>query len=584
MANNNNNHIKPPGTRFINSCRRARLRGRKCLIISLLLLLVAHQFFGNNNLQNWTYHYVYYISPDAVQQTSNNHHHPPPNNSSSSNFVAVVHDNDDDGAAAEEEEDPFDWKSYTTTCHVLENICRTPNREWFYFITSEENNDDGDQRRHHRRRHPQQPTITVNNPSSKVYIDVSPSIPKKTFSQLVSSSEEQQPQEEQCTVSPIRHHIVTTGLYSLMMGEYYQKIVLPFSLLMKEFEMHHHAKNMNNNRTSSCHHQPSNSNCSSSRRSRRNRYHSSYSSSSKRKGNNNVQLYHHFFEDESRDILPSQELYMNGIPYGHEGRLQSWALTDPSNCTCYHQLVFCGYLPHEEERNVEGWEKNITNLLPYSHIDYTKRNCSADWGTSAEQFTNEGCPTWQDLRTSLLQNYERNYPHLNDVITSYRANLIHAALQKGLTSSDENDDVANSFLRGDISKLSEWRIIGLAQRSDNRHWLNMNETLSQCISQFHEMKIVCVEVDVANLPTNFSSVVSSNNNNDEAIILTEVQEQLILYRSLNALVGIHGSHLTQGVLMPAGSIMMELFQWFPRDWGGYYIWGDGWTNCQGNPT
>ena len=598
------NHI--PLLFMLSKTRWARSLKRKCWIFSLLLLVVAHQFFANN-LKSLTY---YYISPvknsnEVTTAIVHHHHNHLKNNNSIGDYVLVQGNNfisssggsrhhsrigtidevDDsrlrrkDGTSSneipeddelhfsavssepplllendeEEEEDPFDWESYTTTCHVLENICRTPNKEWFYFEASKE--DDGDR----RRRHYKQPMITVMDPSSKVHIDVSsPSsiIPKPTFSQLSSS------EELQCTVSPIRHHIVTTGLYSQMMGEYYQKIVLPFSFLMREFDLHH----ARTNRTSHLHHHHP----SSSR---------SNNSFQRRKG---VQLYHHFFEDESRDILPSQELYMNGVPYGQQSRLQSWALTDPSNCTCYNQLVFCGYLPPEEERQNEGWEKNITKLLPFAMIDYTKYNCSAGWGTSAERFTNEGCPIWQDLRTSLIQNYERNNPHLNDDITAYRANLIYTALQQGLTSNDD-DDVANSFLREDVSKLSEWRIIGLAQRSDNRHWLNMNETLAQCISQYHEKKIVCVEVDVANLPTNFTSVVSNNKNN-EAIILTEVQEQLVLYRSINALIGIHGSHLTQGVLMPAGSIMMELFQWFPRDWGGYQIWGDGWTNCQGNPT
>lgn len=164
---------------------------------------------------------------------------------------------------------------------------------------------------------------------------------------------------------------------------------------------------------------------------------------------------------------------------------------------------------------------------------------------------------------------------MNNDITAYRKHLIYNALRESIS-----EDVASAFLGEDVSNnhAEVWRIIGLAQRSDNRQWLNINETIAQCNTQFHTNQIVCVEVDGANLPTNFVS----NNNNE---VLTAVQEQLVMYRSINALIGIHGSHLTQGVLMPSGSVMMEFFQWFPREeWGGVGLWGDGWTNTLTSPT
>jgi hypothetical protein len=156
---------------------------------------------------------------------------------------------------------------------------------------------------------------------------------------------------------------------------------------------------------------------------------------------------------------------------------------------------------------------------------------------------------------------------LNKDITAYRKHLIYNALLGSIT-----EEVASAFLGEDVSNnhAEVWRIIGLAQRADNRRWLNINETIAQCNTQFHTNQIVCVEVDVANLPTNFVG----NCNNE---VLTGIQEQLVMYRSIIALVGIHGSHLTQGVLMPSGSVMMEMFQWFPREeWGGvifisYYL-------------
>ena len=116
-------------------------------------------------------------------------------------------------------------------------------------------------------------------------------------------------------------------------------------------------------------------------------------------------------------------------------------------------------------------------------------------------------------------------------------------------------------------------------------WLNIKKHLEHCNSHYFDQQIVCIELDVESLPTNFVDVVSNQP-------LTAVDEQLVLYQSINALIcvlydetivlvfcyiaityfaslstGIHGSQLTQGILMPSNSIMVELFQWLPKDWG-----------------
>ena len=107
-------------------------------------------------------------------------------------------------------------------------------------------------------------------------------------------------------------------------------------------------------------------------------------------------------------------------------------------------------------------------------------------------------------------------------------------------------------------------------------WLNLDETLSHCNKKYYEKRLVCVEVDVEDLPTNFISAGSNS-------ALSSMDEQFILYRSIDALIGIHGSQLTQGILMPSNSVMVELFQWLPTHWG-ISVWGDGWTNQKNHPT
>jgi len=211
-------------------------------------------------------------------------------------------------------------------------------------------------------------------------------------------------------------------------------------------------------------------------------------------------------------------------------------------------------------------KENITTLRPATVIFASNTSCS---GMFPMDLTKLNCTVWQDCRMFLIQTYEHNNPTLNDDIETYRLKLINTALQS-LPSN-----LSHTFLR-ESAEQAQWRIIGLSQRSDYRQWLNINEILAYCNTQFYEKRIVCVEVDVANLPTNFTSVGINQQ-------LSEVDEQFVLYRSINALIGIHGSQLTQGVLMPTGSITMELFQWFPKNWN-YTLWGDGWTNSKTSPT
>jgi hypothetical protein len=65
-------------------------------------------------------------------------------------------------------------------------------------------------------------------------------------------------------------------------------------------------------------------------------------------------------------------------------------------------------------------------------------------------------------------------------------------------------------------------------------------------AQFRQSKIICIEVNMDNAASH-------------------VLQQAVIHGSLQALIGIHGSHFVNAVMMPPGATIMELLPWFP-DW------------------
>lgn len=204
-------------------------------------------------------------------------------------------------------------------------------------------------------------------------------------------------------------------------------------------------------------------------------------------------------------------------------------------------------------------------MRPHHRIpDNFEKHCDAGYSKKAKALENQHCNIWQDLRVSLIKMYESTHPNLHQDIQAYRKHLVAQALQ--------------AYFPGESYLQQDWKIVGLSQRSDRRKWININEVMTHCNNHYHLNGIVCVEVDVANLPTSF---IDTGRNQS----LTAVEEQLVLYRSIDALVGIHGSQLTQGVLMQSNSVMVELMPWLPppTHWN-IPVFGDGWVNQKNHPT
>lgn len=178
------------------------------------------------------------------------------------------------------------------------------------------------------------------------------------------------------------------------------------------------------------------------------------------------------------------------------------------------------------------------------------------------------CYSYANLRYSLLKNFERNNPGLLNDVDSYRSRLIHDNLRVanhigGHPSPDPHVDTIDH---------RNWTIIGLTQRVKRRRWLNLNETIEYCKNHFLPRRIICVEVNVETLPP-------ANSGNRQGY------EQLRLHRSLDALIGVHGAQLTQGVFLPPNATVVELLPWTPKDYfgTGREVWGD-WTSTKHQPT
>jgi hypothetical protein len=137
------------------------------------------------------------------------------------------------------------------------------------------------------------------------------------------------------------------------------------------------------------------------------------------------------------------------------------------------------------------------------------------------------------LRSTLLDNILARYPNAEVDIMQHRRKIL-----LGRQLIDEN-------YRGDTR---EWTFVGLAQRSSRRSWINIRKVSEACDATFlrntiHQRNVLCLEVNVEKSKS--------------------PQEQLIIHRALDAMIGIHGAQLTQAILLRSNAHVLELLPWVP---------------------
>lgn len=219
-----------------------------------------------------------------------------------------------------------------------------------------------------------------------------------------------------------------------------------------------------------------------------------------------VQTYVHFRDPRKEKIwLEGHELFLGGLP--NNGIFANFVSLMPRNdtCLCYEKLIFCGYQVKNGNTKVPIDVDNETIIFaPGPSVTNPKADMS-HW---------KGGDVYGKLRTDLISTYSRKWPDINEKILQY---------QKGIL-------IQNGIFTNNASDVIDWKIVGLTHRNFRRIWLNIGDVVSACNEKFRKHKIVCITVNV------------------EAV--DSAEEQLLMHRSLHAVIGVHGAQLTQAVFLP----------------------------------
>ncbi len=203
-------------------------------------------------------------------------------------------------------------------------------------------------------------------------------------------------------------------------------------------------------------------------------------------------------------------------------------------CLCYKKLSLCGYVV----KNAVSVADNDTRVDKEDDVYFF---------TPGPSITNPKAETddakYGNLRTDLIDTYYLMKPDLDEKIVQYQKRML---IQKGIV------------LNNTVSDVIGWKFVGLTHRRSHRVWLNIDNVMSMCNTRFRRHKIVCIKVGVK--------------------VADSAEEQLLMHRSLHAIIGVHGAQLTQAVLLPTHAYILELLPWVP-----YYLWG-GWVTTTHVPT
>lgn len=235
---------------------------------------------------------------------------------------------------------------------------------------------------------------------------------------------------------------------------------------------------------------------------------------------------------------------------------------DDDDCDCYNKMVFCGYAIYEDSLEKESLSDDHSqvkdepkDLTPDADVRYTLWSSS----NTADDLDSRGycgkgeismdlysCDEWADLRYFLASNFINHYPSLKKDVIRFRRDIL---LKLQFIDNKYNGDT------------TEWKFVGLTQRSYRRSWINLPDIADECNAIHNKdssKKVACIEVNVEKTASPY--------------------DQLVLHQSVDALVGVHGAQLTQAVLLPPHSHVLELLPWVTD-----YIRGK-WVQTRHTPT
>jgi hypothetical protein len=314
-----------------------------------------------------------------------------------------------------------------------------------------------------------------------------------------------------CSFSPPHNHLVAQSVCNDMMGEFYVRTILGLNRWMHEYP------------------------------------------------HRETQIYVHFSKNNT-DLFEGHRLFLGGIPNNNHV-FESVVSLMPRHdaCRCFKTLIFCGY---EMETVATFRSDNSSRFFPDKHMhtaSFRERiRSKIDVGdeNGIVFIPGEGTthPTaalhsefaFRDLRRDLLKTYLWRYRDLEEQVRWYRRHLL---VQRGLIGGNGTRSVGTGPLEDDAS--AGWTFVGLSRRKARRLWLNIEDAMSMCADKFRKYRVACVTVDV-----------------EEA---ADAKEQLLMHRSLHALIGVHGAQLTQGVVLPTHGFILELLPWIPSYGHGAWV-------------
>ena len=442
------------------------------------------------------------------------------------------------------------WWRQSKMCFEVDHICHKRNTNtWFYYEPkSKQTNTGAFQPSMQLRCEPlrydrgliaeERVNITV-DASSKI-TDVT-FIDDSTFQFSPTTSNKQE--KDTCKISPIPTHMVLQSMFNYMIGEFYARTLLPLYRLMIS---NHQFEN------------------------------GAGSSETPKPWEQDIQFYVHLSHGNQK-LYDGHKLLLSGMLsreiiaevksmvdlFVLDKMAESADQSNHGDCECFEKIVFCGYDTYiDDDENLsdndnidQDEDEQETQLTPDANTYYTL------WGSSntVDDVDRKGycgkseialdlysCDEWSDLRQFLSSNFLRHYSSLNDDVMSFR--------KEALAKLKHIDESYNG-------NTKEWIVVGLAQRSYRRSWINLPDIMEQCNS-LHQIddktKVACIEVNVEKTATPY--------------------EQLLLHQSVDALIGVHGAQLTQAVLLPPHGHVLELLPWVPD-----YIRGS-WVQSRHTPT
>ena len=429
------------------------------------------------------------------------------------------------------------WWRRSRMCFEVDHLCHgREENEWFYYEPS----------RQQRKSSAEQPGASF---QPTMELKCAPHVydgvrdwAEERISIRLSSSSRATPEEVDrrgCRASPTPTHVVLQSLFNDMIGEFYSRTLLRLYALITD-----EADGNGNNK------------------------------GEKLPWEEDIQFYVHISYGNKK-MLDGHKLLLSGMMSSPDSP-PAQSLIDlfvrkagaddaeggngsNNDCQCYKKMVFCGYDVYThasdvQSRDLEPAAKEIDgsdagrsldsgdandNKAAGDHdakytlwsagklasiSDMDKGSCGKDSPSNGNQYK---CRAWDGLRKFISSNFVKHYPTLELDIESRRRERL---LEKGAVGEGYEGDTR------------EFAIVGLTQRTYRRAWLNLPSIMEACNAAFSG-RAICVEVNVEDAATPF--------------------EQLLMHRSLDAVIGVHGAQLTQAILLPERAHVLELLPWVP---------------------